>query len=174
MAELQRQTLCCCRKVLTVPANKSCEGGRSLAHCRLVDVASASNFHSFKLRHFHLDLHLNFAVKRMTGWQVLELTPVQPGVQSLILDTHPSLLIHSVDCKVPGAPDVFLSLTYRIEPFTDYGSSLNISLPAAVIRPHRAFRVTIRYTTTDGPAVRSTRGQLIRANNNRLYRVNIH
>lgn len=159
MAELQRPTLCCCRKVLTVPG-KSCEGGRSLAHCRLVDIASASNFHSFKLRHFHLDLHLNFAVKRMTGWQVLELTPVQPGVQSLILDTHPSLLIHSVDCKVPGAsgaPDVFLSLTYRVEPFTDYGSSLNISLPAAVIRPHRAFRITIRYTTTDGPAVRSTR-----------------
>ncbi|XP_016117355.1 aminopeptidase RNPEPL1 [Sinocyclocheilus grahami] len=156
MAELQRPTLCCCRKVLAVPGNKSCEGGRSLAHCRLVDVASASNFHSFKLRHFHLDLHLNFAVKRMTGWQVLELTPVQPGVQSLILDTHPSLLIHSVDCKVPGAsgaPDVFLSLTYRIEPFTDYGSSLNISLPAAVVRPHRAFRLTIRYTTTDGPAI---------------------
>ncbi|XP_043120618.1 aminopeptidase RNPEPL1 isoform X3 [Puntigrus tetrazona] len=156
MAELQRPTLCCCRKVLTVPGNKSCEGGRGLARCRPVDVASASNFHSFKLRHFHLDLHLNFAVKRMTGWQVLELTPVQPGVQSLILDTHPSLLIHSVDCKVPGAsgaPDVFLSLTYRIEPFTDYGSSLNISLPAAVIRPHRAFRVTIRYTTTDGPAI---------------------
>ncbi|TRY99948.1 hypothetical protein DNTS_010307 [Danionella cerebrum] len=156
MSELQRPTLCCCRKVLTVPGKSCGEGGRSVAHCRLVDVASASNFHCFKLRHFHLDLHLNFAVKRMTGWQVLELTPIQSGVQSLILDSHPSLLIHSVDCKVPGAsgaPDVFLSLTYRVEPFTDYGSSLNISLPATVVRPHRAFRVTIRYTTTDGPAI---------------------
>ncbi|XP_026888577.2 aminopeptidase RNPEPL1 [Electrophorus electricus] len=155
MAELQRPTLCCCRKVLTVPS-KSCEGGRALGHCRLIDVASASNFHSFKLRHFHLDLNINFAVKRMTGWQVLELVPIHPGIQALILDTHPSLLIHSIDCKVPGAsgvPDLFLPLTYRVEPFTDYGSSLNITLPAAVNRPHRAFRITIRYTTTDGPAI---------------------
>lgn len=177
MAELQRPTLCCCRKVLTVPS-KSCEGGRALGQCRLVDIASASNFHSFKLRHFHLDLHLNFALKRMTGWQVLELVPIQPGVQTLVLDTHPSLHIHSIDCKVPGtagSPDIFLSLSYRVDPFTDYGSSLNITLPATVIRPHRAFQITIRYTTTDGPAVRSLGWQLcvvdkmtlMLANNNR-------
>ncbi|KAJ8368110.1 hypothetical protein SKAU_G00081380 [Synaphobranchus kaupii] len=155
MADFQRPTLCCCRKVLTVPS-KSCESGRGMGHCHRVDIASASNFHSFKLRHFHLDLRLNFAIKEMTGWQVLELVPVQPGVQTLVLDTHPSLLIHSIDCKVPGtagAPDTSLSLTYRVDPFTDYGSSLNISLPAAVIRPHRAFQITIRYTTTDGPAI---------------------
>lgn len=157
MAQFQRPTLCCCRKVLTVPS-KSCEGGQGLGQCRLVDIASASNFHCFKLRHFHLDLRLNFAVKEITGWQVLELVALQPGVQTLVLDTHPSLLIHSIDCKVPGttgAQDISPSLTYRVDPFTDYGSSLNISLPAYVIRPHRAFQITVRYTTTDGPAVRS-------------------
>uniref|UniRef100_A0A674APM6 Arginyl aminopeptidase like 1 n=1 Tax=Salmo trutta TaxID=8032 RepID=A0A674APM6_SALTR len=155
MAQFQRPTLCCCRKVLTVPS-KSCEGGQGLGQCRLVDIASASNFHCFKLRHFHLDLRLNFAVKEITGWQVLELVALQPGVQTLVLDTHPSLLIHSIDCKVPGstgAQDISPSLTYRVDPFTDYGSSLNISLPAYVIRPHRAFQITVRYTTTDGPAV---------------------
>uniref|UniRef100_A0AAY4B473 Peptidase M1 leukotriene A4 hydrolase/aminopeptidase C-terminal domain-containing protein n=1 Tax=Denticeps clupeoides TaxID=299321 RepID=A0AAY4B473_9TELE len=155
MAELQRPTLCCCRKALTVPS-KSCDGGRPLGHCRLVDIASASNFHSFKLRHFHLDLHLNFALKRMTGWQVLELLPLQPGLQTLVLDTHPSLHIHSVDCKVPGGggPDAVLPLTYRVEPFTDYGASLHVSLPASPpLRPHRAFQITVRYTTTDGPAI---------------------
>ena len=157
MAEFQRPTLCCCRKVLTVPS-KSCEGARGLGvgQCRLIDIASASNFHCFQLRHFHLDLRLNFAVKEMTGWQVLELVPIQPGVQTLVLDTHPSLLIHSIDCKVPDSngQDVPLPLTYRVAPFTDYGSSLNISLPAAVIKPHRAFQITVRYTTTAGPAVR--------------------
>ncbi|KAM9443057.1 aminopeptidase RNPEPL1 isoform 2-T2 [Salvelinus alpinus] len=155
MAQFQRPTLCCCRKVLTVPS-KSCEGGQGLGQCRLVDIASASNFHCFKLRHFHLDLRLNFAVKEITGWQVLELVAIQPGVQTLVLDTHPSLLIHSIDCKVPGttgAQNISPSLTYRVDPFTDYGSSLNISLPAYVIRPHRAFQITVRYTTTDGPAV---------------------
>lgn len=158
MAELQRPTLCCCRKVLPMPNGKSCEGSRGglgVGRCRLVDIASASNFQCFQLRHFHLDLRLNFAVKEMTGWQVLELVPLQPGLQTLILDTHPSLLIHSIDCKVPGSTgqDASLSLTYRVDPFTDYGSSLNISLPAAVVRPHKAFQITIRYTTTDGPAI---------------------
>uniref|UniRef100_A0AAZ3QRX0 Peptidase M1 leukotriene A4 hydrolase/aminopeptidase C-terminal domain-containing protein n=1 Tax=Oncorhynchus tshawytscha TaxID=74940 RepID=A0AAZ3QRX0_ONCTS len=155
MAQFQRPTLCCCRKVLTVPS-KSCEGGQGLGQCRLVDIASASNFHCFKLRHFHLDLRLNFAVKEITGWQVLELVAIQPGVQTLVLDTHPSLLIQSIDCKVPGttgAQDISPSLIYRVDPFTDYGSSLNISLPAYVIRPHRAFQITVRYTTTDGPAI---------------------
>nr|XP_046150938.1 aminopeptidase RNPEPL1 isoform X1 [Oncorhynchus gorbuscha] len=155
MAQFQRPTLCCCRKVLTVPS-KSCEGGQGLGQCRLVDIASASNFHCFKLRHFHLDLRLNFAVKEITGWQVLELVAIQPGVQTLVLDTHPSLLIQSIDCKVPGttsAQDISPSLIYRVDPFTDYGSSLNISLPAYAIRPHRAFQITVRYTTTDGPAI---------------------
>ncbi|KAM4628312.1 aminopeptidase RNPEPL1 [Polymixia lowei] len=153
-------TLCCCRKVLSVPGGPGGEPGRGRgadpgsAKCPLVDVASASNFHCFQLRHFHLDLRLNFAVKEMTGWQVLELVPVQPGVQTLILDTHPSLLIHSIDCKVPGSgADVPVSLTYRVDPFTDHGSSLNISLPAAVMKPNRAFQITVRYTTTDGPAI---------------------
>uniref|UniRef100_A0A8C9XBL9 Arginyl aminopeptidase like 1 n=1 Tax=Sander lucioperca TaxID=283035 RepID=A0A8C9XBL9_SANLU len=123
----------------------------------LVDVASASNFSCFTLRHFHLDLRVNFAMKEMSGWLVLDLVPVQPGVQTLILDSHPSLLIHAIDCKVPGAgQQAPLSLTYRVDPFTDYGSSLNISLPAAATTPGQLIHVTVRYTTTDGPAVRHT------------------
>ncbi|XP_053478689.1 aminopeptidase RNPEPL1 [Ictalurus furcatus] len=155
MAELNAALCCCCRKALPVPG-KARDGARSLGRCRLVDVASASNFHSFSLRHFHLDLRVNFGLKRITGWQVLELATLQPGVQALVLDVHPSLLIHSVDCKVPGtsgSPDIIFSLSYKVEPFTDYGSSLRITLPASAIRPHRPFRVTLRYTTTDGPAI---------------------
>lgn len=155
MAELNAALCCCCRKALPV-SGKARDGARSLGRCRLVDVASASNFHSFSLRHFHLDLRVNFGLKRISGWQVLELATLQSGVQALVLDVHPSLLIHSVDCKVPGtsgSPDIIFSLSYNLEPFTDYGSSLRIALPAAAIRPHRPFRVTVRYTTTDGPAV---------------------
>ncbi|XP_062860486.1 aminopeptidase RNPEPL1 [Trichomycterus rosablanca] len=151
MAELNAALCCCCRKALPMPGAKA----GNAARCRLVDVASASNFHSFSLRHFHLDLRVNFGLKRITGSQVLELSLLQPGVQTLILDAHPSLLIRSVDCKVPGAtgsPDLILQLTYSLEPFTDYGSSLRIVLPSA-IRPHRPFHLTIRYTTTDGPAI---------------------
>lgn len=155
-------SLCCCRK--SPPASGSgCTSGSSRPsaspgpgspRCPLVDVASASNFCLFQLQHFHLDLRLNFAVKEMSGWLVLDLVPLQPGVQTLVLDSHPSLLIHSIDCKVPGAgEDEPSSLTYRVDPFTDYGSSLSISLPGGAAAPGRLLQVTVRYTTTDGPAV---------------------
>ncbi|XP_030008245.1 aminopeptidase RNPEPL1 isoform X2 [Sphaeramia orbicularis] len=168
MADLQQTptSLCCCRKALPVSGVSGAPGGRCVGdsgrplggpggrRCPLVDVASTSNFSCFRLNHLHLDLRLNFAVKEMSGWLVLDLVPVQPGVQSLVLDSHPSLLIHSIDCKVPGSgQEDPMSLTYRVDPFTDYGSALNISLPEAAVGPGRLIQVTVRYTTTDGPAI---------------------
>lgn len=160
MADLHQSptSLCCCRKSPSGPgahgAADSASPGPGSPRCPLVDVASASNFRDFQLRHFHLDLKLNFAVKEMSGWLVLDLVPVRPGVQTLVLDSHPSLLIHSIDCKAPGAgEEPPSSLTYRLDPFTDYGSSLNISLPVGTAKAGRPVQVTVRYTTTDGPAV---------------------
>ncbi|XP_061575991.1 aminopeptidase RNPEPL1 [Cololabis saira] len=162
-------SLCCCRKSipgsgppgapnrLSGNQNRPQGGPPGPRSPPLEDVASASNFRAFRLLHFHLDLRLNFAVKEMSGWLVLDLVPVQPGVQTLVLDSHPSLLVRSIDCKVPGTGtgtglEEPVSLTYRVDPFTDYGSALSISLPPAV-RTGRMIRVTVRYTTTDGPAV---------------------
>ncbi|TMS01479.1 Aminopeptidase RNPEPL1 [Larimichthys crocea] len=164
MAELHQTptSLCCCRKSLPASGARcvgdlgrpSASPGPGSPRCPLVDVASASNFRFFQLRHFHLDLRLNFAVKEMSGWLVLDLIPVQPGVHTLVLDSHPSLLIHSIDCKVPGSgQEEPVSLTYRVDLFTDYGSSLNISLPTAAVKPGRLIQITVRYTTTDGPAI---------------------
>ncbi|MGH0134262.1 UNVERIFIED_CONTAM: hypothetical protein FKN15_063193 [Acipenser sinensis] len=152
--KITRPTLCCCRKVLSIPNNKSENSMPAMGQSPPVDIASASNFHSFTLRHFHLSLQLNFRDKEMTGRQVLELCSTKPDTQSLVLDTHQSLLIHSIDCKVHSASgdQVCTSLTYRVDPFTDYGSSLTISLPAA-IRPQHTFQIIIRYKTTDGPAI---------------------
>nr|XP_019933770.1 PREDICTED: aminopeptidase B-like [Paralichthys olivaceus]XP_019933771.1 PREDICTED: aminopeptidase B-like [Paralichthys olivaceus] len=165
MAELHQTptSLCCCRKSLPVSGARRVGDsarppvglGPESPRCPLVDVASASNFRCFQLRHFHLDLRLNFAVKEMSGWLVLDLIPVQPGVHTLVLDSHCSLLIHSIDCKAPGGgQEEPMSLTYRVDPFTDYGSSLNISLPPAAVRQGRIIQITVRYSTTDGPAVR--------------------
>ncbi|KAM9853323.1 LOW QUALITY PROTEIN: aminopeptidase RNPEPL1 [Aulostomus maculatus] len=164
MSDLQKTptSLCCCRKSLP-SSGGHCAGDRpsggpvsvpGAQQCPLVDVASASNFRCFTLRHLHLDLRLNFAMKEMSCWLVLDLVPVQPGVQTLVLDSHPSLLIHAIDCKVPGVGQQDpVSLTYRVDPFTDYGSSLNISLPTAATKPGRLIQITVRYTTTDGPAI---------------------
>ncbi|XP_030600733.1 aminopeptidase RNPEPL1 isoform X1 [Archocentrus centrarchus] len=162
MAEFHQTptSLCCCRKSLPDSGGRCVRdsgqpsAGPGSPRCPLVDVASASNFRSFQLHHFHLDLRLNFAVKEMSGWLVLDLVPVQAGVCSLVLDSHPSLLIHSIDCKVPGGGQQEpVSLTYRVDPFTDYGSSLNISLPTAAVKPGRLVQITVHYTTTDGPAI---------------------
>ncbi|KAL6104883.1 rnpepl1 [Pungitius sinensis] len=165
MAELHQTptSLCCCRKPLPAsgPPCVGDAGARPSAapragppRCPLVDVASASNFRCFRLRHLHLDLRLNFAVKEMSGWLVLDLVPAQQGVTTLVLDSHPSLLIHSIDCKDPAAgQEEPMSLTYRVDPFTDYGSSLNISLPPTAVKPGRPIQITVRYTTTDGPAI---------------------
>lgn len=48
-------------------------------------------------------------------------------------------------------------LGFRVDPFTDYGSSLTVSLPAA-LQPHQPFQIIVRYTTADGPAVSTGRG----------------
>lgn len=165
MAELHQtpSSLCCCRKSLPVPRAQSAGGSERApagpeprARRRpQVDVASASNFSCFQLHHFHLDLWLNFAAKEMSGCLVLDLVPVQLGISTLVLDSHPSLLIHSIDCKTPeeeGHTEP-VSLTYRVDPFTDYGSGLSISLPDT--KPDKKIQITVRYTTTDGPAVRT-------------------
>ncbi|KAK5928784.1 hypothetical protein CgunFtcFv8_010076 [Champsocephalus gunnari] len=153
MADLQQTptSLCCCRKSPPVPGSRASAGGPGPSRRPLVDVASASNFSCFSLKHLHLDLRINFAVKELSGWLVLDLVPLQPGLQSLVLDCHPSLLIQTVDCKVPGQTGL-TSLTYRLDPFSDYGSALNISLPNG-LKPGRLIQVTVRYSTTDGPAI---------------------
>uniref|UniRef100_A0A8C9S172 Arginyl aminopeptidase like 1 n=1 Tax=Scleropages formosus TaxID=113540 RepID=A0A8C9S172_SCLFO len=154
-----RPALCCCRKALPgagQPSEAGGGGGPERLSRPDVDVASASNFRSFRLLHFHLDLRLDFGLKEMSGWQVLELVPLEAGAHTLVLDTHPSVLVHAVDCAVPGArgsPGRSVSLTFRVEPFSEFGSSLSISLPQGALRPRRPFRVTVRYTTTDGPAI---------------------
>ncbi|XP_053736210.1 aminopeptidase RNPEPL1 isoform X4 [Synchiropus splendidus] len=162
MAQAPQNSLCCCRKSRAssaggtpLPCLDSAPVVRPQSRKRhLVDAASASNFSCFALRHFHLDLRLNFAMKEMSAWLVLDLLPVESVTPTLVLDCHPSLLIHSVDCKVPEAAHTdATSLTYRLEPFTDYGSVLSISLPAAAVRSDRLIQITIRYTTTDGPAI---------------------
>lgn len=49
-------------------------------------------------------------------------------------------------------PAAACPLGFRVDPFTDYGSALTLSLPAA-LQPHQPFQVIVRYTTADGPAV---------------------
>ncbi|XP_049581946.1 aminopeptidase RNPEPL1 [Syngnathus scovelli] len=149
-------SLCCCRKSPSTGSGH-CAGeptASSVAAARRrppADVASAANFADFCLRHFHLDLRVNFALKEMSGWLVLDLLPLVAGVRTLVLDAHPSLTVHAVDCKTSGGREP-ASLAFRLEPFSDFGSALKIDLPELVkVGVH--MQITVRYAATDGPAM---------------------
>ncbi|XP_067898458.1 aminopeptidase RNPEPL1 isoform X2 [Heterodontus francisci] len=149
-AAFERPTFCCCRKVVT-GSNKS-ESLNSPRDCP-IDIASASNFQHFQIQHFHLELDINFPSREIEAVEVLDLVCLQPDTQSLVLDSHQSLLIRSINAKcLCNTGENSWSLSHRLDPFTDYGSSLVITLPAA-IKPHRNFQIIIRYTTADGPAI---------------------
>lgn len=157
-------SLCCCRK--SSSSGGRCPGESPVAAANAApassmasrrrppaDVASASNFVDFGLRHFHLDLRVNFALKEMSGWLVLDLLPLVAGARTLVLDAHPSLAVRAVDCQTGGAREP-ARLAFRLEPFASFGSALQIDLPEAV-EVGTPTRVTVRYAATDGPAVRA-------------------
>eukprot|EP00061_Rhincodon_typus_P006519 g27235.t1 len=148
-AAFERPTFCCCRKVVTGSAKS--ESLNSSRDCP-VDIASASNFQHFQIQHFHLELDINFPSREIQAVEVLDLVCLHPDTQSLVLDSHQSLLIRSVNAKCRcNSGENSWPLSHRLDPFTDYGSSLVITLPAA-IKPLSNFQIIIRYTTADGPA----------------------
>lgn len=97
-----------------------------------------------------------------------------------MLDAHPALRLHSVSFRrasatsespctfafpapgsgpplpafadAPGAESAGCPLAFRLDPFTDYGSSLTVTLPPEV-QAHQPFQVILRYTSTDAPAI---------------------
>ncbi|XP_060690710.1 aminopeptidase RNPEPL1 isoform X3 [Hemiscyllium ocellatum] len=149
-AAFERPTFCCCRKVVTGSAKS--ERLNSSRDCP-VDIASASNFQHFQIQHFHLELDINFPSREIQAVEVLDLVCLQPDTQSLVLDSHQSLHIRSVNAKCRcNSGENSWPLSHRLDPFTEYGSSLVINLPAA-IKPLSNFQIIIRYTTADGPAI---------------------
>ncbi|XP_004427862.2 PREDICTED: arginyl aminopeptidase-like 1 [Ceratotherium simum simum] len=54
--------------------------------------------------------------------------------------------------EAPGAEPACCPLAFRVDPFTDYGSSLTVTLPSE-LQAHQPFQVILRYTSTDAPAI---------------------
>ncbi|XP_070609874.1 LOW QUALITY PROTEIN: aminopeptidase RNPEPL1 [Erythrolamprus reginae] len=53
---------------------------------------------------------------------------------------------------LPAFPAAPCPLFFRVDPFTDYGSALSVSLPAS-LEPQQPFQIIVRYTTVDAPAI---------------------
>ncbi|XP_075385554.1 aminopeptidase RNPEPL1 isoform X2 [Tenrec ecaudatus] len=54
--------------------------------------------------------------------------------------------------EAPDAESACSPLAFRVDPFTDYGSSLSVTLPPELLA-HQPFQVILRYTSVDAPAV---------------------
>lgn len=172
---------CCCRKAPgaeAAPARPPPEPPPAL------DVASASSAQLFRLRHLQLGLELRPEARELAGCLVLDLCALRPAPRALVLDAHPALRLHSVSFRrapaasespctfafpVPGlgpplpafantsdAESAGCPLAFRLDPFTDYGSSLTVTLPPE-LQAHQPFQVILRYTSTDAPAVSPAR-----------------
>ncbi|KAM4835858.1 aminopeptidase RNPEPL1 isoform 2-T2 [Thomomys bottae] len=163
---------CCCRKAPgaeAAPARPPPEPPPAL------DVASASSAQLFRLRHLQLGLELRPEARELAGCLVLELCALRPAPRALVLDAHPALRLHSAAFRRararapafafpapgPGPPPPPLPalaepagcpLAFRLDPFTDYGSSLTVTLPPE-LQAHQPFQVVLRYTSTDAPAI---------------------
>lgn len=170
---------CCCRKAPgaeTAPARPPPEPPPAL------DVASASSAQLFRLRHLQLGLELRPEARELAGCLVLELCALRPAPRALVLDAHPALRLHSAAFRrapaaetpcafafptpgpgpqppplpafpeTPEAEPPCCPLAFRLDPFTDYGSSLTVTLPPE-LQAHQPFQVILRYTSTDAPAI---------------------
>ncbi|XP_004868494.1 aminopeptidase RNPEPL1 isoform X1 [Heterocephalus glaber] len=170
---------CCCRKAPgpeAAPARPPPEPPPAL------DVASASSAQLFRLRHLQLGLELRPDARELAGCLVLELCALRPAPRALVLDAHPALRLHSAAFRrapadeapcafafptcgprpqppplpafpeTPGAEPACCPLSFRLDPFTDYGSSLTVTLPPE-LQAHQPFQVILRYTSTDAPAI---------------------
>lgn len=169
---------CCCRKA---PGTEAAPARPPPEPPPALDVASASSAQLFRLRHLQLGLELRPEARELAGCLVLELCARRPAPRALVLDAHPALRLHSAAFRrapaqtcafafaaqpgpapqpppqpaFPDAPAVEPAgcpLAFRLDPFTDYGSSLTVTLPPE-LPAHQPFQVILRYTSTDAPAV---------------------
>ncbi|XP_072336463.1 aminopeptidase B isoform X2 [Scyliorhinus torazame] len=118
------------------------------------DTATSSSYRHFRVRHFHLELRVDFDRRQLEGREVLELSCVRPGggggERELRLDTHSSLSVQSVTARSAGGDAQ--SLPFEIQPFTNYGATLVLTL-AGPCRHGDQLEVTIHYKANDGPGV---------------------
>ncbi|MGH0182349.1 UNVERIFIED_CONTAM: hypothetical protein FKN15_009300 [Acipenser sinensis] len=117
------------------------------------DVATSSSFRQFQLRHFHLELDVDFDKKNVSGRERLDLRCIRDSPEELVLDIHPTLLVEAVSYSPGKAGNAdSIKIQHETRSFTSYGTSLVLKFPVQWKRGDE-FRVDIEYTATDGPGV---------------------
>uniref|UniRef100_A0A4W5L0N6 Arginyl aminopeptidase (aminopeptidase B) n=1 Tax=Hucho hucho TaxID=62062 RepID=A0A4W5L0N6_9TELE len=69
-------------------------------------VTTSSSFRQFKIKHFHLDLTVDFEKRTLRGTETLKLKCIQNSQSELLLDIRPSFNEFRLVVKPPGSSQV--------------------------------------------------------------------
>lgn len=117
------------------------------------DVATSSSFRHFRIKHFNLDLKVDFDQKKLRSTETLELKCLQDSQSELCLDVHPSLELHEVAYSTDNDSAEWLKAEFSTKEFTSYGMTLVVKFPSPW-KSEDEFRLSIKYVATAGPGVR--------------------
>ncbi|XP_006628411.3 aminopeptidase B [Lepisosteus oculatus] len=127
------------------------EESLSLHSDRAEDVASDSSYRHFRIKHFHLDLEVDFEQRQLRGTETLQVRCLRDSQSELRLDVHPSLRLQEVSFLGVGGTE-WTAAQFETRGFTSYGTTLVLRFP----NPWKSkdeFQVAIKYCATDGPGV---------------------
>ncbi|KAJ8259610.1 hypothetical protein GJAV_G00171430 [Gymnothorax javanicus] len=116
------------------------------------DVATSSSFRHFQIRHFHLDLRVDFEQRKLLGTETLKLKCLRNSRSEILLDIHPSLVLHEVSLSRGKDGSEWAKVDFSTRDFTRYGSTLIVKF-AWPFKSEDEFRLAINYEATDGPGV---------------------
>ncbi|XP_048877697.1 aminopeptidase B isoform X2 [Brienomyrus brachyistius] len=116
------------------------------------DVATSSSFRHFRIKHFNLDLSVDFDQRKLRSTETLELKCLQDSQSELCLDVHPSLELHEVAYNTDNNSAEWLKAEFFTKEFTSYGMTLVVKFPSPW-KTEDEFRLSIKYVATDGPGM---------------------
>ncbi|CAB1315172.1 unnamed protein product, partial [Coregonus sp. 'balchen'] len=109
------------------------------------------SFGQFKIKHFHLDLSVDFEKRTLRGTETLQLKCIQDSQSELLLDIHPSLSMQEVSyCRSEDDSDL-VKVEFLTRNFTTYGTTLVVNVPSPCIIEE--FRLVVKYVASDGPGM---------------------
>ncbi|XP_064161638.1 aminopeptidase B isoform X2 [Anguilla rostrata] len=116
------------------------------------DVATSSSFRQFQIRHFHLDLDIDFEQKKLRGNEILQVKCIQDSQRELLLDIHPSLGLQEVSFSRGKDNSEWTKVEFLTRDFTSYGSTLIVKFPSPW-KSEDEFRLSVKYEASDGPGM---------------------
>uniref|UniRef100_A0A6Q2YKQ3 Aminopeptidase B n=1 Tax=Esox lucius TaxID=8010 RepID=A0A6Q2YKQ3_ESOLU len=116
------------------------------------DVSTSSSFRQFKIKHFHLDLSLDFEQRTLRGTETLQLKCIQDSQTELLMDIHPSLSIQDVSFCGTEEDSGSVKVEFLTRNFTSYGTTLVVKCPSPC-KIEEDIQVVIQFVASDGPGV---------------------